>query len=227
MRAISWRTVARLAACVGLVLTLLPLGARAAGGQSAARAAVGPTTPAGAARAAFSALEARDWRALAALVDPRALAEFREDFLQPLEQFDSTGERASALNPERELGPSFAGVRSLAALRALPATDLYARDMAGQWRFVGEAFVRSARVTRAVVGTVAEGDSTAHVVYRLRVARGTRRPNSVAQVITARRVAGAWRLVPNADLTYPLAAYYSDGRVVGAVGVQRPSRINR
>lgn len=147
------------------------------------------------ARAAFQAVEARDWRRLRELVDPAALNTIKqqaiavtENTIAPRasspEEIEATqpgiprvvaewfsDQEARALASEEPAGITSLGVGSIDELRSLSAGDVFVRWMAATdlserlRRATGEP--HSIRPVRYVVlGIVMEGDTTAHAVYR-------------------------------------------------------------
>lgn len=179
--------------------------------------------PATVVRAAFSALASQRWSDVAALVHPEALRQFRQEQLHFATEWhdartqepvgDSTDPRAvreylakqwneamSSRDPETV---GFARVKSLEELRALNPSEIFARWLEGHHpRPQDYAGGVAPTWIRTVVGTIAETDSMAHVVYRVQVELGGRLAPAEMEVVTLRHIAGAWRIVLNDDLAF-------------------------
>ncbi|HYJ81030.1 MAG TPA: hypothetical protein VEW03_15565 [Longimicrobiaceae bacterium] len=131
----------------------------------------------------FATMRAGDWRANAALMHPQALESFKAGFVR----LAAPSEAAGALE-------AVFGVRNVAELQAVPAAELYERFMR---KSVSESSGMQELFDTAefqVVGHVAEGEETAHVVYRLRAVTEGMEVTRLA-VITLRRHQGAWKVV--------------------------------
>lgn len=179
-------------------------------------------TPATVVGAAFSALASQRWSDVAALVHPEALRQFREEQLhfatewhdaRTSEPVGDTASRAAreylarqwneAMSSRDPETVGFARVKSLEELRALSPSEIFARWLEGHHPRpqdypggVAPTWIRT------VVGTIAETDSMAHVVYRVQVNRGGRLAPAEMEVVTLRHSAGAWRIVLNDDLAF-------------------------
>jgi hypothetical protein len=157
---------------------------------------------------AFSAYDRQDWRALARLSDPAALARFR-DYNVALQRMvlDIPAENGGADSPaQRE---SFE--RDYQSLVALSAESLFVRSAHEQ---LDPYFSDSRRPTveRQVLGHTLEGDSLVHVVFRYVARWATKDTKSsefdselnVVDVLTLRRSGGRWRPRLNGGLAEPL-----------------------
>jgi hypothetical protein len=97
----------------------------------------------------------------------------------------------------------FARVKSLEELRGLSPSEFFARWLEGHHPNPRDYAGGIAPTwIRTVVGTVAETDSMAHVVYRVQVDLGGRLAPSEMEVVTVRRVSGTWRILLNEDLAF-------------------------
>ena len=139
----------------------------------------------------FGALEGRRWRDAAALIDPQQLVSYRDETLamlvaliqqrEELRRMPAQGSGAlvplssdGKLDPEAlaRVGdtplPAVPGVRTLRDLAALPPAEFLARLLeASDLRSLERSGGRIDSLRRRILGAVAEGDSVAHVVYRL------------------------------------------------------------
>ena len=163
---------------------------------------------------AFRALDARDWVALFAVLDPDAVAQFKARQLVHLEfeqaTRDELAEFATAESGGTELGSPQGGllhhvfaVPDLAAFEALPAAIVLRR-----WLMVarGRAAV-GVLPERQVLGEVFEGPDLAHVVLRERAIEDPDTPErfrreSSVRVISARRGTQGWRVGLHGGLVY-------------------------
>ena len=85
----------------------------------------------------------------------------------------------------------------LGQLRALPAPVLFERVLRNQLEGEMRAILASTEVT--VLGHVMEGDSTAHVVYRMKMNFGGQSLDQV-QVMPLQRAGGEWRVLLTGSL---------------------------
>ena len=173
-----------------------------------------PTSPRAAVEQAFRALDARDWVALFAVLDPDAVAQFKARQREHLEFEQAAQDELAALPPvepestepgfpRRGLLHDVFAVPDLAAFEALPAPIVLRR-----WLMVARGSA-PARVSfeRHVLGEVFETPDLAHVVMRERpiedpdVAERSRREESV-RVISARRTAAGWRVGLHGGLVF-------------------------
>lgn len=171
-------------------------------------------SPSTAVEQAFRALDAHDWLALFAVLDPEAIAEFKARQLVHLEFEEATREEraelARAKSESTEASVPHAGllqhvfaVQDLSAFEALPAPIVLRR-----WLMVarGRAPV-GVSIERKVLGEVLEGPDLAHVVLREHaiedpdVPERFRRETSV-RVISARRTATGWRVGLHGGLVF-------------------------
>jgi hypothetical protein len=130
-----------------------------------------------------------DFSGNVALMHPDALAEMKET-MEGLASFPGATE-------EPEFAAMF-GVRTVAELQALPADTLFARILRKQMQDEGMREVVQAMQV-SVLGHVAEGDSLAHVVYRMRMSLGEMQVDQV-QVAPLRQSNGQWRVLLTGSL---------------------------
>lgn len=193
----------------------------------------------GVARAVLTALEEKRWADASALADPADLARFCEHHLELARTFEETpgltAQDLRALRPElpsevaewfageqardrERLGPhvarEFAGVRSLAELKALAPAEMFARwlqaqdpdyQMERQLNAAGQGTAAPpVRVTRQVIGHITEQDGLVHVLYRTAWPGSAADSPSELAVITVRRLGnGSWRLAVNPSFHVP------------------------
>lgn len=136
----------------------------------------------------YQTFQSGDYAANAALMHPGALEELKTTLVGMAALPGATEE------PEfREMF----GVGTIEELRALPAQTLFERVLRNQLEGELRAVVSSARVN--VLGHVMEGDSTAHVVYRMHMEFGGQTMDQV-QVVPLERVNGEWRVLLTGSL---------------------------
>jgi hypothetical protein len=136
----------------------------------------------------YATFQSGDYAANAALMHPGALEELKTTL---------TGMAAlPGATEEPEFREMF-GVSTLEEMRALPAQVLFERVLRNQLEGELRAILASAQVN--VLGHVLEGDSTAHVVYRMRMEFGGQTMDQV-QVVPLERVDGQWRVLLTGSL---------------------------
>ena len=171
---------------------------------------------------AIAAYEAKNWRHVAQLTHPQALAEFQSEHLERargwqhipslvevpdsimppevVKYFDEMRTRVFSEHGNPGLH-GFAGVDSLANLERLAPEDLLVSYLEGSdpkpEQYEGR---RPPISTRTVLGSITEGDSSTHVVYRLRTdVDGFDGMERIA-VLTLRRIESGWRILLNDDI---------------------------
>lgn len=126
-----------------------------------------------------------DYAANAALMHPEALEQMKETL---------TGLAAMPGATEDAAFREMFGVASIQELRALPAATLFERMLRSQLDDPDMRQILSgAQVT--VLGHVMEGDTTAHVVYRMRMSFGGGMEMDQVQVAPLKRAEGEWRVL--------------------------------
>lgn len=136
----------------------------------------------------YETLRGGDYATNATLMHPTALEELKTTIAGLAAMPGATDE------PEfREMF----GVSSVDELRALPPQTLFERVLRNQLEGEMHAILAAAQVN--VLGHVLEGDSTAHVVYRMRMNFGGQSLDQV-QVIPLERVDGQWRVLLTGSL---------------------------
>lgn len=182
--------------------------------------------PEDAARSVLAAFERGDWDAVVGAVDPDAIATFREQELALLaawlEQRDAmrasrdAGERSFGYSSDGVLRPEqivhlrsvrvqvFPGAPTFGALVALSPAAFFRQWLeAAHDPPPGGELASDARVRRRVLGAVVEGDSLAHVLYRLEGEGHQYEQAWTVEVLALRRSAGVWRmLLPNQDFAW-------------------------
>lgn len=198
-----------------LARTLLLAAALFAPGAARAQA-----SPMQTAEAFLDALRTRRWDAAAALVDPRAAAEFQDrelSFSAAQADLRRTGElptdttpvwtMASARLPayDTAVAELLPGYRTIGEHAALPPTRFVALAFQA---WAGNPYVEVLTgPTNRILGEVTEDDSTAHVLMRREL-----EPGDIVfadgldemDVLTLHRVDGHWRVVPDANLLRPI-----------------------
>ncbi|HEX6373995.1 MAG TPA: hypothetical protein VF006_34015 [Longimicrobium sp.] len=101
------------------------------------------------------------------------------------------------------------GVSSIEEMRALPAPVLFERVLRNQLEGEMRAILASTQVT--ILGHVMEGDTTAHVVYRMRMDFGGQTLDQV-QVIPLERASGEWRVLLTGSLAGMMGSMPSEPR---------------
>jgi hypothetical protein len=180
--------------------------------------------PVSVARAAFTAYEAKDWRRVARVTHPDALAQLREQNLRmarawearpPLaavhdstvpegvaRYFDEIHARSVAEHGNPMLA-GFSGVSSVAEFERLSPEAVLIAYLEGQApkpeNYDGG---RPPVSTRKVIGGVPEADSVVHVVYRIHTDVGRFGETEEVDVLTLRRAPSGWRIMLNDDLSW-------------------------
>ena len=155
---------------------------------------VGPDTPEGVAQRYVTAMRARDWKSMAALMHPLALAKFRTMLGGALRSPD-----ASTLRQQ------FFGNATPAQVDSLSDADFYARFIAAAMRQSAELQTMMDSAQVKILGHVSEAPDLSHVVFTLRLAMG---PVAVSKpdVITLKRQGNTWLALLRADLEIMAAA---------------------
>lgn len=180
------RSIVRTARRVALVAVVaFPLGTIPVAAQQPGGAAEAPESVA---TRYGAALRGGDWHAVARLMHPTAVAQFRSLFT-PIVAADSSGQAAQALF----------GVASAAEVAKLPDAEMFARlfgTLAEKQPGFREMMSGS---TMTVIGHVAEGPDVAHVVYRLHMSMGGMSIDKT-DVLSMRRTGQTWGVLLSADL---------------------------
>jgi hypothetical protein len=145
-------------------------------------------TPEAVAQRYYETFRNGDFAGNAALMHPDALEELKTTL---------TGLAAMPGATEDAEFREMFGVSSIEELRALPAPVLFERVLRNQLEGEMRAILASTEVT--VLGHVMEGDSTAHVVYRMRMNFGGQTLDQV-QVMPLQRAGGEWRVLLTGSL---------------------------
>lgn len=136
----------------------------------------------------YDTFRSGDFAANAALMHPDALEELKTTL---------TGLAAlPGATEDAEFREMF-GVSSVEEMRALAAPVLFERVLRNQLEGEMRAMLATTDVT--ILGHVMEGDSTAHVVYRMRMNFGRQTLDQV-QVMPLQRAAGEWRVLLTGSL---------------------------
>lgn len=150
--------------------------------------AVAQDTPEAVAQRYYETFRNGDFAGNAALMHPDALEELKTTL---------TGLAAMPGATEDAEFREMFGVSTIEELRALPAPVLFERVLRNQLEGEMRAILASTEVT--VLGHVMEGDSTAHVVYRMRMNFGGQSLDQV-QVMPLQRAGGQWRVLLTGSL---------------------------
>jgi hypothetical protein len=143
----------------------------------------------------MDALRVGDWTKAGGLMHPEALAEMRQVFLA-LSATDESGQVAQQLF----------GLKEGETLEGLLPSDLFARFMS---MLVSQTdglkdMLASTRVE--TLGSVAESNGLAHVVYRLTRTLGTEPPSVQIEVLTVKKSGSDWRSMVPPELQGILAS---------------------
>lgn len=132
----------------------------------------------------YATFQSGDFAANAAIMHPAALEELRTTLVGFAEIPGAT---------EEEGFTEMFGVRTVEEMRALPPAVLFERMLRSQ---LGGDEMRQilAGTEVRVLGHVMEGDTTAHVVYRMRMSFGEQTMDQV-QVMPLKRADGEWRVL--------------------------------
>ncbi|WP_420129190.1 hypothetical protein [Longimicrobium sp.] len=145
-------------------------------------------TPEAVAQRYYDTFRSGDFAANAALMHPQALEELKTTL---------TGLAAiPGATEDAEFREMF-GVSSIEELRALAPTVLFERVLRNQLEGELRAILASTEVS--ILGHVMEGDTTAHVVYRMRMNFGGQSLDQV-QVMPLQRSEGQWRVLLTGSL---------------------------
>jgi hypothetical protein len=136
----------------------------------------------------YETFRSGEFAANAALMHPAALEELKTTL---------TGMAAMPGATENAEFREMFGVSSLEEMRALPAPVLFERVLRNQLE--GEMRAILATTDVSILGHVLEGDSTAHVVYRMRMNFGGQSLDQV-QVMPLQRSNGEWRVLLTGSL---------------------------
>ncbi|HEU4880615.1 MAG TPA: hypothetical protein VFT45_00180 [Longimicrobium sp.] len=145
-------------------------------------------TPEAVAQRYYETFRNGDFAGNAALMHPAALEELKTTL---------TGLAAMPGATEDAEFREMFGVSSIEELRALPAPVLFERVLRNQLEGEMRAILASTEVT--ILGHVMEGDSTAHVVYRMRMNFGGQSLDQV-QVMPLQRSGNEWRVLLTGSL---------------------------
>jgi hypothetical protein len=155
--------------------------------------------------AAFRAYDRGNWRELARIVHPSALARFREGVLEVQRDLAEMPKVYGA----RGLIPRAKRRQEYEAWAALPADSVLVRTARDRIDRVYARPELKPTVTRQILGHAVEGDTLVHVVFRYTarwVWPKAERPLEEARVdvLTLRRASDGWRPTLNGGLTVPL-----------------------
>ncbi len=145
-------------------------------------------TPEAVAQRYYETFRSGDFAGNAALMHPDALEELKTTL---------TGMAALPGATEDVEFREMFGVSTLEELRALPAPVLFERVLRNQLEGEMRAILATTEIN--ILGHVMEGDTTAHVVYRMRMNFGGQRLDQV-QVMPLQRAQGEWRVLLTGSL---------------------------
>ena len=187
------------------------------------------TSPQAAVEQAFRALDARDWTALFAVLDPDAVANFKArqrhhlEFVEAVreeaaERSRAGAEDAEAFTPPGGLLEHVFAVRDLAAFDALPASLVLRR-----WLMVSRPRkAEGSPPRREILGEVVEHQDLAHVVFRERAVEDAEVPEAfrsppAVRVISVRYTDAGWRVGLAGGLVFDEAGMFGIGYNPGEV----------
>jgi hypothetical protein len=148
----------------------------------------------------YETFRAGDFAANAALMHPEALEELKTTL---------TGMAAlPGATEDLEFREMF-GVSSIEEMGALPAAVLFERVLRNQLE--GEMRAILATTEISILGHVMEGDTTAHVVYRMRMNFGGQSLDQV-QVMPLQRANGEWRVLLTGSLAGMMSSMPAEPR---------------
>lgn len=174
---------------------LLLLAACALPSRAAAQA-----TPEAVVQRYYETFRAGDFAANAALMHPEALEELKTTL---------TGMAAlPGATEDAEFREMF-GVSSIEEMRALSAAVLFERVLRNQLEGEMRAILASTEI--GILGHVMEGDTTAHVVYRMRMNFGGQSLDQV-QVMPLQRAGGEWRVLLTGSLAGMMSSMPAEPR---------------
>lgn len=136
----------------------------------------------------YETFRSGEFAANAALMHPEALEELKTTL---------TGMAALPGATENAEFREMFGVSSIEEMQALPAPVLFERVLRNQLEGEMRAILATTEVS--ILGHVMEGDTTAHVVYRMRMNFGGQSLDQV-QVMPLRRANGEWRVLLTGSL---------------------------
>ena len=179
-------------------LTIVLLSAPGAGGRSGAAQGQEPAaalpqvaeTPEQVTERIVAAMKVKDWMGIARLMHPAALREFRSLFDILIEAPGT--EAADARN-------QLFGVPSVEEAQALSDTVIFANLLRSFMEQTGEMEDVLATAEVKILGHVAEGRDTVHVVYRMSLAADNI-PISIMDVASLTRFNNGWRALLKGDL---------------------------
>jgi hypothetical protein len=154
-------------------------------------------------RAAFAALDAKDWTAFVALVAPEELQAFKESQLEDMRRHLADGPpTGGALHTYLE---SFYGTADATVLEAWPADQVLRRWLAPRHLTnMVRADHDPAVHHRQLIGVLEERADLAHGLYRLVLTARygpTRLRRETMEVLSTRFQANVWRLLLNDEIT--------------------------
>lgn len=159
-------------------------------------AAAAQETPEQVVRRYYDTFRGGDFAANAAIMHPDALEELKTTLL---------GFAGIPGATEEEGFTEMFGVRTLEEMRALPPAVLFERMLRSQLE--NEEMRQILAGTQVdVLGHVMEGDTTAHVVYRMQMSFAGQSVNQV-QVVPLKRADGEWRVLLTGSLAGMMSSF--------------------
>ena len=171
-----------------VILAAWAVAAAAAGAES--RPAK-PETPESVTQAYFDAMQAGRVKDAMEYMHPEALKQFRDTLLPLVEMVETMDKDRPA---RRRFFAMFDGVEDTAALRKLSHKALVASLLKGIMKLQPGSRESLAKAKIKLIGHVKEGDSLAHVVYRMEVSVQGSTASRVSAISLRRHRAG-WRLL--------------------------------
>ena len=176
------------------------------GGATAVAQSSGSTDRAIAAvKEVLRAYEAGQWNRVAAMVHPEGLQRFRTEQLTMAQAWQNAPNAEASRILQVRGNPALIGfprIRTLEELERLSPRELFARWLEGHERKPENYDDGRPPVSqRTVLGSVIEGDSLVHVLYRIHTDVGRYGRTNETEVITAKRDGADWRVLLNKDLS--------------------------
>jgi hypothetical protein len=157
-------------------------------------------TPEALAEQQLAAMRLGEWSIYAANMHPKALARFQTMMAPILDAATGRGEDAAAA---QQLSTMLFGNASAADLKAMTPTKFFETLMASMSKLPGmKEAMQSADGT--VLGKVMEGDSTAHVVTRMKMAIPGVVDYSKLEVVSFEKDGGQWKGLLSGDMELKL-----------------------
>ena len=177
-------------------------------------------TPQQVATEAYTRMKAGDWEGAAETFDPKALASFRA-MMQPV--LDSMMKPDASKGGETEAAGDMSAL--FVAMIFSPATSLDEVKALSDEQFLGRIMKNMTGMgevkleSQEILGSVAEGDATVHLVARTKASAGGMAVTEM-EVITLNRTPAGWRLAMSGEISGLAEALNS---TLGAMSGEAPA----